>query len=178
MRKMYTVFHVKILNVILFCFALNIVFHFGSDQWRTKSKPQIIPYVNKNKIQTKKVILCFPLNHELDILHLKLLLLSEYVDLFVISESQFSDRGLLKPKHFEMHKRDERFLPFQHQIMHVISDYEPMETDYSLGWKMNSHMKECIGKRIVNELYNMFNHRDSIVIFGDADEIPSPSSIQ
>jgi len=138
----------------------------------------IIPYVNKNKTKTKKVILCFPFNHELDILHLKLLLLSEYVDLFVISESQFSDRGLRKPKHFEMHKYDERFLPFQHQIMHVISDYEPMETDYSLGWKMNSHMKECIGKRIVNELYNTFNHRDSIVIFGDADEIPSPRSIQ
>jgi hypothetical protein len=122
------------------------------------------------------IILCFPFHNELDILHLKLLTLASYVHLFVIAESAFDDRGRPKALIFNRSKHEERFLPFHGQIVHIIDKFVPQARDHELGWKMNRRMKQCIGERIVDHL--MTEYPDSIVIMGDADEVPSPPSVQ
>jgi hypothetical protein len=109
-------------------------------------------------------------------LHLKLLALSSAVDLFVIAESPYDDRGRPKPLVFNGAKHDPRFWPFRCQILHIIDEFTPPAVDWELSWVMNRRMKECIGERIVSQLRT--EYPESIVIVGDADEVPSPESVR
>lgn len=125
---------------------------------------------------TTTIILCFPFHNELNILHLKLLLLSPHVNLFVIAESAYDDRGHPKPLIFSNAKHEHRFVPFQTQILHIIDNYVPQAMNEELGWEMNKRMKKSIGEKIVSQL--QVEYPNSIVIMGDADEVPSPESVR
>jgi hypothetical protein len=122
-----------------------------------------------------KVVLCFPFHHELDVLHLKLLTLSGIVQIFVISESIVDDRGQPKLLVFDQSKNEKRFLPFRHQILHLIDSFVPNQVDVDLGWKMNNRMKHFIGENIVS-LADFFP--GATILFGDADEIPTRASVE
>ena len=130
----------------------------------------------ESRHKNARIILCFPFHNELDILHLKLLTLSRYVDLFVIAESAYDDRGRPKALIYNTSQHEPRFVPFHSQIIHIIDEFVPQARDYELGWKMNKRMKQCIGDRIVSSLRT--EHPDAIVIMGDADEAPSPENVQ
>ena len=67
-------------------------------------------------------------------------------------------------------------MPFHSKILHIIDDFTPMERGQELGWRMTQRMRACIGERIVASLAD--EHPDAVVLFSDADEIPSPESIQ
>jgi len=126
-----------------------------------------------------KVILCFPFHHEFPVLHMKFLLLEPYVDLFVLVESKYDDRGEKKPLHFELNKFQpdyEKHISSQ-KVIHLLNTFEPKTKDKELGWLMTKSAKEMLGKFIVYNLSKEYS-LDTIILLGDADEIPSPQSIE
>ena len=68
---------------------------------------------------------CFQFFNELDILKLRLHVLSDVVDRFVISESTVTFSGDPKPLFYEENK--EQFQEFQDRIIHVVVDDTPLD---------------------------------------------------
>jgi len=65
----------------------------------------------------RKIYDAFCFFNELDLLELRLNILNDYVDYFVISESSVTHTGVPKPYYFEENK--ERFSKFLHKIIHL-----------------------------------------------------------
>ena len=63
--------------------------------------------------------------NELDLLEMRLNILNEYVDFFVISESTKTHSGRAKPLYYL--ENIDRFKEFNHKIIHYIIDYEDAE---------------------------------------------------
>ena len=64
-----------------------------------------------------KIIDCFPFFNELDILRMRLELLSEHVDKFLICESDVTHSGEKKPFYYEENK--DAFKKWENQIVHL-----------------------------------------------------------
>ena len=71
-----------------------------------------------------------------------------------------------------MHKNEGRFQLFEHE---KISHYRSKQ-DKDLSWTMTQSMCNSIGEKIINKFSE--KHPDSIVQFGNADEVPSAQSLQ
>jgi len=136
---------------------------------------------------------------ELDLLEIRLNLLDDYVDYFVISECDYSFSGKPKPFYYENNK--ERFSKFNKKIIHI-KHYNTDKTDFSNKFDNPTHQK--LYDEIKNHFLNHdhkgawsqehwrrdFQHReftkfglinlndDDIVIFGDVDEIPNPKIME
>lgn len=129
---------------------------------------------------------CFCFFNELDILELRLNILNDVVDFFVISESNITHTGIPKPYYFEENK--ERYTKFLHKIIHLkIEDadkpaYDIQQfVDRQVGlfnpltehnYRRDFIMKESIRRGLVNCKDN------DIIISSDCDEIPNPLRIE
>lgn len=143
-----------------------------------------------------KIYDCFNFYNELDILELRLNILYDYVDYFVVVESDVTHSGL--PKQFFFEENKERFFKFLDKIINfkvydTPNDYVnlPKTNDIQLNKiynyiktqknRFNIHtqldygrdffQKECIRRALIN-----CNNED-IIIYSDADEIPNPNII-
>lgn len=150
-------------------------------QFNSKCKISNIKFRESNNtfvepIKQKKIIFCFPFLHELDLLHIKLLTLSEYVELFVLAESPYDERGYEKNLTFHLHKDENRFKLYKDKIFHIIDYFLPTKQGKELGWTMTQRMRNIIGENIIHKFAEKYP--DSIVLFGDADEVPSAQSLQ
>ena len=83
----------------------------------------------------------FMFYNELDILELRLSLLDEYVDRFVIVESELNHVGTAKELFFQRNKK--RFEKWIHKIEHVIVTAEESPKEYD-PWVREKHQRECI----------------------------------
>lgn len=110
---------------------------------------------------------CFQFFNELDILKLRLHVLSDVVDRFVISESTVTFSGDPKPLFYEENK--EQFQEFQDRIIHVVVDDTPMECD---AYARDHHQKCAVARGLKDA------KDDDIVIFSDVDEIPNPQMLE
>jgi beta-1,4-mannosyl-glycoprotein beta-1,4-N-acetylglucosaminyltransferase len=127
-----------------------------------------------------KIVDCFTFFNELDLLEFRLKLLDDYIDHFVIAESNLTHSGKSKTFIFEENKK--RFEPWLHKIIYLpISqtaeglDLTKKETSYnpeSGAWKLENEQRNALShaSKIVAE--------DDLVIVGDLDEIPSPSLLK
>ena len=79
---------------------------------------------------------CFSFFNELDLLEIRLATLDRVVDRFVISESNFTHRGIPKPLYYK--DNESRFAKFRSKIIHVVSpdpeDPERAKSDVEYGW--------------------------------------------
>ena len=109
---------------------------------------------------------CFQFFNELDILKIRLNVLSPVVDRFVISEATETFSGLKKPLYYEENK--EMFAEFADKIIHVVVEDTPQgDTHYRDTFQKNAvtrGLKDCTD--------------DDVVIFSDLDEIPNPDKIR
>lgn len=110
---------------------------------------------------------CFQFFNELDILKLRMHVLNDIVDKFVVSESTVTFSGDKKPLYFEENK--EMFARFQDKIIHKVVDDTPMDTSAFLR---DSHQKCAVARGLVGA------KDDDIVIFSDVDEIPNPEAVK
>ena len=110
---------------------------------------------------------CFQFFNELDILLLRMHILSDVVDKFVISESTVTFSGEKKPLYFEENK--EMFSEFSDRIIHVIVDDTPMDCD---AYERDHHQKCAVVRGLAGA------KPDDIVIFSDVDEIPNPDTLK
>ena len=109
---------------------------------------------------------CFQFFNELDILKIRLNVLSPVVDKFVISEATETFSGLPKPLYYEENK--EMFREFEDKIIHEVVTDIPAggthERDEFLKNAVARGLKDCTD--------------DDVIIFSDMDEIPNPDVIR
>lgn len=107
-----------------------------------------------------KLVDAFPFYNELDVLELRLKLLYDKVDRFVIVESPETHSGVPKPLFFQENK--ERFSRWSDKIRHVIA---PVSTDKTI-WGREKFQRDCIMMGLDGV------SSDAMVMISDADEIP------
>ena len=119
-------------------------------------------------MRKNKVFDCFPFYDELDMLEIRLNVLNDVVDYFVLAESTRTFTGKPKPLYFEENK--DRFKNFSHKIRHVVTD----DTEYKStddAWQRAFDQKNSVFKGIDDCKDNDF------VIVSDVDEIVNPYAI-
>jgi beta-1,4-mannosyl-glycoprotein beta-1,4-N-acetylglucosaminyltransferase len=140
-----------------------------------------------------KIYDCFNFFNELDILEMRLNILYEYVDYFVIVESSVTHTGV--PKEYFFEKNKERFFQFLDKIIYFKVEDTPhdfknlpptydntVELIYEFILKQTNRFnrdtqpdygrdffqKECVRRPLIN------CDDDDIILISDADEIPNP----
>ena len=109
---------------------------------------------------------CFQFFNELDILKIRLNVLSPVVDKFVISEATETFSGLKKPLYYEENK--ELFAEFADKIIHVVVEDTP---------EGDTHYRDTFQKNAVTRGLKDCTDED-VIIFSDLDEIPNPDKIR
>lgn len=111
---------------------------------------------------------CIPFFNELDILKLRMQILSPYVDRFVLEESTVTFSG--EPKEMIFAKHRDMFREFEDKIRYVAVDNSPMSG-------VTTHERDKFQK---NQLIRAMSDAkpDDIVIFSDVDEIPNPKVLE
>ena len=109
----------------------------------------------------------FQFFNELDILKLRMNVLKDVVDYFVISESTVTFSGDPKPLYYNENK--EMFKEFEHKIIHNIVDDTPMDCN---AFMRDHHQKCAVARGLKN------CKPDDIIIFSDVDEIPNPDTLR
>lgn len=129
-----------------------------------------------------KIYDCFVFNNELDLLSLRLSLLNDKVEKFILVESRKSHSGQNKELYFEKNK--ENFSEFLHKINHIIIDdfptemiYSPSESDVDSSLHIHWFRENYQRNEILRGLYSENIHDDDVILISDLDEIPDPNKI-
>jgi beta-1,4-mannosyl-glycoprotein beta-1,4-N-acetylglucosaminyltransferase len=110
------------------------------------------------------IIDCFPFFNELDLLEIRLNVLKDVVDKFVLVEASKTQSLIDKPFYFEENK--DRYSKFLDKIIHVkITDYPKKD-----GWAMENYQRNCI----VKGLQQLELKEEDIIGVSDLDEIWFP----
>jgi beta-1,4-mannosyl-glycoprotein beta-1,4-N-acetylglucosaminyltransferase len=116
---------------------------------------------------------CFTFFNELDLLEIRLNVLSDVVDKFVIVEATRTFQGKEKPLFFQNNK--DRFKSFENKIIHIVVDHYPYlvaRLRKAHAWDMEKFQRNQIQKGLKNCVAN-----DTIII-SDLDEIINPSRLK
>ena len=145
----------------------------------------------------RKIYDCFLFFNEIDLLKLRMNILKNKVDYFVIVESTSTFTSKNKSLLFQKHRK--QFSDFEDKIIHVVVNDTPTDfrnlkyvndeitnkiikhVDESTGWDKNNpkdtqwgvetYQRECIIRGLVN------CNEDDIIIISDLDEIPNPDEL-
>lgn len=105
----------------------------------------------------------FPFSNELDLLEIRLNVLGEHVDYFVLSEAAVTFSGHHKPLYFAENR--ERFSKFDSRIIHHIVEDRPAASTF----ERDRDQKDDIF-RTLSEVCSPTD----LILFSDVDEIPDP----
>lgn len=111
---------------------------------------------------------CFMFFNELDVLEIRLNVLNEYVDKFVLVECTKTHTGKEKPLYF--HENKNRYADFLHKIIHVVVDDMP-KYNGSNSWELENFHRNAIVRGLKEAKEN------DVVLISDVDEIPRPEKI-
>ena len=115
-----------------------------------------------------KVFDCFPFYDELDLLEIRMNILNDVVDYFVLTEATRTFTGKPKPLHYDNNKA--RFKKFAHKIRHVIVDDTEFKPEID-AWQREFDQKNSVFRGMNDCKDNDF------VIISDVDEIVNPDAI-
>ena len=130
-----------------------------------------------------KIYDCFMFSDEKMILDIRLNVLNEYIDHFVIVESKYKHDGSIKGKNFNI----DQFSKFKNKISYIYVDEEPKkllninilndEDKKNKNLLHNTYLRENSQRNMINEgIHNA--HPDDLIIVGDIDEIPKLNNIK
>lgn len=116
---------------------------------------------------------CFVFYDELDLLEIRLNVLNDAVDKFVILESKKTFRGIDKPLFYVENK--ERFARFASKIIHVVLEDFPKINWRKLrpfsSWDREDYQRNALSKALKN------CKPDDVILLSDVDEIPRPEKV-
>ncbi len=118
---------------------------------------------------------CFTFFNELDLLEIRLNVLNDVVDKFVLVEMDKTHSNNDKPFYFEENK--ERYAEFLHKIVHVkVTDYPSKEEIEKTGnpyynWFLENYQRNAILRGLENVQLTDF------ILLSDLDEIPNPKVV-
>lgn len=110
---------------------------------------------------------CFQFFNELDILKIRMNVLNDVVDKFVVSEATVTFSGKKKPLYFAENR--ELFAEFEDKIVHQVVEDTPGGDPFQ-----RDSFQKCAVKRPLEKMCT----DDDIVIFSDVDEIPNPEALR
>ena len=114
-----------------------------------------------NKLDTM-IIDAFMFYNELDILELRLSILDQYVDTFILVESDVTHIGTPKELVFEQNK--ERFAKWLPKIRHIVATEMPDDPN---PWSREKYQRHCVLKGVEGF------PDDATIMISDVDEIPN-----
>jgi beta-1,4-mannosyl-glycoprotein beta-1,4-N-acetylglucosaminyltransferase len=114
-----------------------------------------------------KIYDTFTFFNELDLLEIRLNVLNDVVDRFVIAESNRTFQNREKPLYFQLNKQ--RFSKFLHKIIHIVVDDMPDSKDTRL---LESHQRNSIERGLT------FCEPGDQILLSDLDEIPNPRTVK
>jgi hypothetical protein len=114
-----------------------------------------------------KIYDCFTFNNEFELLELRLRELYDHVDYFVLVEADRTFQNNFKPLYYA--DNNQRFDPWKDKIIYVPVTDMPADTD---PWGRERHQRDAILRGLSNA------ELDDIIMIGDADEIPRPTTVQ
>ncbi len=148
--------------------------NFGLLETQSSKKTLTVPKV--------KIYDCFVFNNEFDILSLRLKLLNEKVEKFILVESKQTHSGISKPAFFEQNK--ELFDEYSDKIVNIVIDkfpdkiiYPPSETDVPEHLHIHWFRENYQRNEILKGLYKIGLNPEDVVLISDLDEIPDPSKL-
>ena len=109
---------------------------------------------------------CFTFFNELDLLEIRLNVLGDVVDRFVLVEATRTHSN--KPKELIFQANAARYEKFLHKITHIVVDDYP---DYETAWTFENHQRNCIERGLRD------CEDDDVILISDLDEIPRPEKI-
>lgn len=110
---------------------------------------------------------CFTFFNELDLLEIRLNVLNDVVDWFVLVEATKTHSGM--GKHLFFDKNKERYKAFLPKIIHIIVDDYP---DFETPWTYENHQRNCIFRGLSDA------KQADIILISDLDEIPNPDAVK
>ena len=111
-----------------------------------------------------KIYDCFMFNNEIDLLNIRLNILNQYVDYFVIIESAETHSGIKKKLGFDI----EKFSEFRNKIIYGVIEKFP--ENFS-AWEKENYQRNYIAQ-FLNKADD-----DDFIIISDLDEIPNLENI-
>ncbi|MFY8033564.1 MAG: hypothetical protein ACOVMN_03535 [Flexibacteraceae bacterium] len=113
---------------------------------------------------------CFMFYNELDMLEIRLNVLKDYVDFFVITESNRTHTGLPKP--FNLADNYERFSAFHHKIIYLKLDNDNLAEGAAKNpWILENYQRLQLMQGLSDASQN------DTILLSDLDEIPNPDVI-
>ena len=108
---------------------------------------------------------CFIFNHEIELLEIRMNILNDYVDKFVITEGDITFSGKPKESHFSNNK--ERFSKWEDKIIHN----QITLPDLPGPWDREIYSR--------NAMVNIEGLQDDdLILMSDGDEIPNPEVLE
>lgn len=117
---------------------------------------------------------CFSFFNELDLLEIRLNVLKDVVDKFVLVEATRTHTGRPKPLYYEENKA--RFVEFADKIIHIVVDdfsaADGAQTPRERAWSIENIQRNAIAKGLVGA------KPDDTIVISDLDEIPKPEAVK
>jgi hypothetical protein len=107
---------------------------------------------------------CFTFFNELDMLELRLAVLEDVVDRFVLCEAPFTFRG--EPKPLQYAEQRARFARWNDRIVHLVYDAAPDPIAWRNEWGQRAFLTTAIAAAAPGD----------IILIGDVDELPAPQN--
>ena len=112
---------------------------------------------------------CFTFFNELELLELRLRLLYDFVDYFVLVEGNKTHKNSCKPFYYDIHK--EEFSKYKDKIIHI--KVEDMPAYHGDGdWTIENYQRNAIMRGLVQ------CQPEDLILISDVDEIPNKEMIQ
>jgi len=113
---------------------------------------------------------CFPFFNELDILEIRLNVLNDAVDRFILVESSVTFHGKSKPLFYT--ENQSRFAQFSDKIIHIVSSCPAQQLGGTEQmYFFENHQRDAIMQGLKD------CRLDDVVLISDVDEIPNPEKI-
>ena len=113
---------------------------------------------------------CFSFFNELDLLEIRLNVLKDVVDKFVLVEASSTHTGHPKPLFYSENK--DRFAAFESKIIHIVIDDFPAPpehyTEQQVSWMRENFQRNAIMRGLADA------NEDDLIVISDLDEIPRP----
>lgn len=129
-----------------------------------------------------KVYDCFVFNDEFNILDLRLELLNDKVDKFIIVESKQTHSGKFKPAFFDLNKH--LYERYSDKISHIVIEkfpekilYQPSEIDVPKDLHIHWFRENFQRNEILRSLHRFNLNPDDMILISDLDEIPDPQKL-
>jgi hypothetical protein len=108
---------------------------------------------------------CFTFFNELDLLEIRLNILDDHVDYFVLAECEETFSGLAKPLYYNENKS--RFSKWNHKIIHHVNSKIETQNSFERAYYQKENISISI--KHLND--------DDVVYYGDLDEIWKPQEV-